>query len=682
MGERLISTFDPVWTTATYGNGIGLTGIEHADLDGDGLEEVVIGSARHSGRNTIWAVQQYDRRRQRYDLRWQSLGDGDFINDVAVLRFEVTPWRIYVGRPSGTVEIYEGVRPVLVDTVTVGDEEIQQVLQGDPDNNGVADLVILTVDSTYLYDPFTLERRRRLSIGASSMVIGNMDDDAEVEIAYDTGQVITETPLGRQFQWRRKPFGSSIIGADIDGDGRIEILSHDDQTVRAFDVETKSQRWARSAGDHVMALHAADISGDGTDEVFHAVYRDDSLSMRDGATGTLVRKIGSVGWWVHGVGVLDADGDGRLELLVGGGSPTDLSAAALHVYDAATGSLEWLSVDDDPPYYGIALGDTDGDGRDELVTASATSNNQYADGLVTVYDPKRNIPLWQTTPTTFGRCVWEGIFDVALHDIDGDGAAEIFVAGDCIRDGVLHVLDGKTRTLENTYHYDDSCGLYTLAFGDLDGDGDIDLAAGAGGHCSRIYSIDPLTGAVQWQVDGPAVAWTGMYDMAVANVDADPAAEIVVSIMNLFILDTHTRQYTSITHPHYLRAFGLVDTGSGRKRIFGGTEGGELLEIDTSAATATSLGKVCDHAMLSITQLSRRRIAYSCRETLGTYDIGARVEEWESEPLNWLLGYHGSILSWRAGGSRRLAVGGYYRVTVLKETLVPASAVTPPASSP
>jgi hypothetical protein len=102
---------------------------------------------------------------------------------------------------------------------------------------------------------------------------------------------------------------------------------------------------------------------------------------------------------------------------------------------------------------------------------------------------------------------------VAWGDVDGDGARELVVGTD---NGPLHLFAHERygngpSDLTEIWTSGISDPTRAVAFGDLDGDGDPDLAVGNDGAPDRIYTDDNGTLSLQWSADGDArtagVAW-------------------------------------------------------------------------------------------------------------------------------------------------------------------------------
>ena len=231
-----------------------------------------------------------------------------------------------------------------------------------------------------------------------------------------------------------------------------------------------------------------------------------------------------------GLDIGDVDGDGWLDLAVSNGN--DIVQAPNLVYLSAGGQLpasaSWVS--DDHRYSGhCQLGDVDGDGFPELVVANYLSPG-WGVAQVQLYDnvggALATSPTWES-PATFHS------FRAAFGDPDGDGDLDLAVAtGEAYHgyaepnliffneDGELADTPGWISDVADT--------AYDVTFVDHDGDGDQDLAFLGGGPDGRPVIHENVGGVIAtipaWTTSEPDNGNTFDFD----DLDGDGRIDLLV----------------------------------------------------------------------------------------------------------------------------------------------------------
>ena len=320
-------------------------------------------------------------------------------------------------------------------------------------------------------------------------------------------------------------YGGGAIG-DLNGDGRLVIVFgtyFNDEHLYAVDAKDGSVLWKfKSEGvpfDASVAL--ADLDGDGKLEVLAA----------DSSTGTLfcLNGAGDVLWKTKlpnstdsPPSVADLDGDGRVEIVVGTMSLADRHGRVVAI-DAATREQKWIAkipghVQSEP-----ALVDLNDDGvLDAIVTT------WRGDKAVHALDGKNGAELWshkmegdmyhgvsvfehggtRIVATSIagdvclldasGKELWTAkpggylFAPSTVADLDGDGTPEIIVAS-----GRVHVLDTSGKEKWKTDNFG-SIGR-GVAIADANGDGLPDLFFGASDRKFRV--LEGRTGREIWSFD-------------------------------------------------------------------------------------------------------------------------------------------------------------------------------------
>ncbi|WP_386021667.1 FG-GAP-like repeat-containing protein [Thiorhodococcus fuscus] len=322
-----------------------------------------------------------------------------------------------------------------------------------------------------------------------------------------------------------------VLGAKS-GDGEagwVEIDNKNKELERTLSVGP--QRFLQTEGDSRVAV--GDIDGDGRDEVVIGYAARDGQPPLEGSFQVLdddfsVLAWGTVSWPEYNStsgetypAIGDIDGDGRDEIVIGLGTGGLGMMEVFGYKNGALTSLGWTAVDW-PEYFAAggktfpALGDIDGDGRDDLVVgfAGIDGNPNIMPGgifvvqkgialdkkALTTPEAIRNVAkdrLLRVEDTVSGDLTWSsyasqiGETRPALGDIDGDGRDEVIIGLGSAGDGLVEVFDYQSNALVskglagvNMPNYDFVNGETRPAVGDvdLDGRGEILVGLGAGSH--------------------------------------------------------------------------------------------------------------------------------------------------------------------------------------------------------
>jgi hypothetical protein len=304
---------------------------------------------------------------------------------------------------------------------------------------------------------------------------------------------------------------------DVDGDGHADIAAGARFKLQQGTLQNGSAAvWSGASGAQIRAwdgelpdglfghwvMPVPDLGHDGLADLVIAAPNARAegtvhgvLVARSPATGEeLWKRTGTqtenFGWDLALAG--DADGDGRVDLLVGAPS---LDGGSVHLVSGRDGAvLRTYAPPGGARTFGwcvARLDDLDGDGRVDFVAGAPLEKD--ADGALAggahVFSSANGKELYRwrgTGPLSgFGEVV------AAIGDLDGDGKGEIVVAAPRTNDqtrslpGEVLVYSGATG--KELRHWTGSqpgelFGRMIVSAGDLDGDGIDDLAIGAPWH--------------------------------------------------------------------------------------------------------------------------------------------------------------------------------------------------------
>ena len=337
--------------------------------------------------------------------------------------------------------------------------------------------------------------------------------------------------------------GSGCVAADFDGNGTTDLFvttAGYDAARDAYDAllwnngDGTFTEGAWDAGIRTFGWHtgaaAADVNGDGRLDLFVSGYTNvnneipgsaggfpsnheavrDLLYLNEGGTGTHARfrEVGRAAGLEpkrldHGLGAsfTDVDGDGRLDLYVA----NDLDQNQLYLNQPRTGGLGFrfvetgraMHVDDPNAGMGVALGDYNDDGLDDIFVTNSRGQ------LHAAYRARDAKPFADARPEFIPALGQESTgWGVTWADLDLDGELELVIANGAIpvtnlakdaeRIQVVTTKGGTVRGLD--------AGAVAprngrgLAAADYDNDGDLDLAVGSVGGALQLLRNDGASG--------------------------------------------------------------------------------------------------------------------------------------------------------------------------------------------
>ena len=646
-----------------WGSGIGGTGIWPVDVDNDGTLEFVLGGGAGFSANEFWSIAGYDSASHGYQLLWQSPIDAaTTIGALRVVELGGSK-RVWVGRSNGTIDVVNALTRETVATLATGSGAITDFAVADADNDGAVDVVALSGNALYIYNPTTLTLVRTVNYGGARLAVGDVDGDGKNEIVLNSGYVLGVTPTSVVTKWQTSPFGFFVSLADIDGDGKQELIAGQSwYHIVAWDLELHSPKWDHATAIDIDAVRLIDVTGDGHPEVLYGDGQWGAIHALSADTGTELWNVKNPDHGVTDIAVFDADHDGRLELLWGAGW-SDTGPDYLHVHDLGTLADEWSNTDFEGPFDAVDVGDVDSDGQLELVAASYRSNSGYGDGLISVYDAGTHALKWQSSANTLNGAAWTGIHALHIANVDADPQPEILVATDKLYDGALYIIDGKTHAVEHQYFFDTGAPLSALDVADLNGDGKPKIVAGnniadTGATGVYIYVIDPANGSVVWKSPGLTTpTWGGVSQVIVADVGA-PGLDIIAVSGPVTRIRWSDKQQIATSGTNYSSIMTADVAGTGHLQIVAARTDGviEVLDGDTLASLGTY--SVCTGSITAVREHGPHTVSLTCGSAFLVYDLSSASVVAQTLTSNSTLGAQGSLVRTNLAGKAAYLVGG------------------------
>jgi hypothetical protein len=225
----------------------------------------------------------------------------------------------------------------------------------------------------------------------------------------------------------------------------------------------------------------------------------------------------------------DLDGDGKPDIIIADGSGTNTMLILRNTGGSGTASFETaLTMNTGGYNISLAVGDIDADGKLDIVEVNYNNNSDVkvylnttiAVGSISFADPI-NLPT--------GAAQYK-LRNVAISDLDGDGKADLAVvdnSGSVLlfrNTGSVGVVGFDTKVV-----LDAGTGPQGIRIGDIDSDGLADLAitnADGGGTSVRVLRNTSTSGSFSFVNSGNFTTGGGPYDLALGDLDGDGELDI------------------------------------------------------------------------------------------------------------------------------------------------------------
>ena len=384
---------------------------------------------------------------------------------------------------------------------------------------------------------------------------------------------VASGPFPNSSGWTAAQYYKTIQTADIDGDGQAELLARSPCGMDTWDFDklgssweptsTCNPPWSDANGwddpKYYSTIQTADIDRDGRAELLARAHTGMVTWRFNVSSNTWESVVESIPPWSDDNGwggqehystiqTADVDGDGQAELLARGAAGMETWRFNVsNTWESVVGSIPPWSDDngwDNPKYYStIQTADVDGveDGRAELLARGAAGMETWRFISNTWELVAESIPPWSDANGWGGQ---EHYSTIQTADVDGDedGRAELLARGAAgmetwrfnVISNTWESVVGSNPPWSDDNGWDGQEHYSTIQTADVDGDGRAELLArGAAGMETWRFNVisntwESVVGSIPPWSDGNG--WDrGEYYSTIqtADIDGDGQAELL-----------------------------------------------------------------------------------------------------------------------------------------------------------
>ena len=411
---------------------------------------------------------------------------------------------------------------------------------GDLNGDGALDiatsekLIYLNEGQGAFGTPLPLEDSQ--SYQAASIALGDLNGDGTLDIVagnYDVNTIYLNNGNGNfsapQPLRKNDPDGdytASIALGDLNGDGALDIVAGNGMSPVFEDFPntmylnngqgnfTAPQPLDDSYTGSGTGLALGDINGDSALDI---IIGGDSLIYLNDGQGDFATPQYTEDLSASSIALGNLNGDGEPDIVAGSyGAPSTIHLNEGEGIFATPQKLKDTNYDSTSS---IVVGDLNGDGALDIVTGNDSSNTIYFNKGHSIFTSPQ--PLEDMLPEGYGT------YSVAIGDLNGDGALDI-IAGNNTDPNTIYLNkgDGSFAPAHPLEGDDKSYGTYSIAVGDLNGDGALDIVAGNSDAPTLMYLNN---GDGSFTSPQPLSELSGADSVAMGDVNGDGALDIIDS---------------------------------------------------------------------------------------------------------------------------------------------------------
>ena len=466
---------------------------------------------------------------------------------IATETYTLTITRLAAGGPPPIITSFSPASGLAGTTVTISGSNFGATIAENTVFFGAVKAVVTAATTTSLtvtvpieatYQPISVTNTTTVLTGYSAT--GFISTFTPNKANITTNDIMPKVDFGASSTWNVK------IG-DFDGDGKVDIASLDGSgTVSIFrniatsgtiNAGSLAPKVDFSAGNSTLGLAVGDLDGDGKLDI--------AVSNRTSNAVTVLRNtssgIGNISFAAstsfgtnlnsYDVAIGDIDGDGKADLVAVNYAASTVSV--LRNTSSGVGNISFavkqdFTVGTNPVY--VAIGDLDGDGKNDLAVSNLGSGVLSVLGNTSVIGT-----ISFNTKVDFATNSSSG--GIMTGDLNKDGKIDLIIG--YFGGSVISVFNNTSSGIGNI-NFDPKIDFpagstaSSIAIGDLDGDGNVDLAASSrnSGSLSVLRNTSLSGGPISFANKVDFTSASSVYMTAIGDLDGDGKNDIVVANNN------------------------------------------------------------------------------------------------------------------------------------------------------